>query len=76
MPVAVCRYEDDVYIAIAYATNDQLTQAAEVVRYVAAVGTATSAHLEPEGPHRFVEMYTQCVGTTIMISFFSKVAGD
>ena len=39
MPVAVCRYMDDVYIAIAYVTNDQLTLATEVVRYIAAVGT-------------------------------------
>ena len=39
MPVAVCRYMEDVYIGIAYVTNDQLTQATEVVRYIAAVGT-------------------------------------
>ena len=31
MAVSVCRYVDDVYIAIAYVTNDQLTQATEVV---------------------------------------------
>ena len=80
MPVAVCRYTHDVYIAIAYVTNDQLTQATEVVRYIAAVGTGYPPplvlNLEPEGPQRFLEMYIQCVGTAIVISFFNKVADD
>ena len=31
-------------------------------------------NLEPEDPQRFLEMHIQCVGTTIVISFFSKVA--
>ena len=79
MPVAVCRHMDDVYIAIAYVTNDQLTQATEVARYFAAVGTGYPPplvlNLEPEGPQRFLEMYIQCVGTAIVISFFNKVAG-
>ena len=80
MPVAVCRCMDDVYIAIAYVTNDQLTQATEVVCYIAAVGTGYPPplvlNLEPEGPQRFLEMYIQCVGTAIVISFFNKVADD
>ena len=33
-------------------------------------------NLEPEGPQRFPEMYVQCVGTAIVISFFNKIAGD
>ena len=33
-------------------------------------------NLEPEGPQRFLEMYIQCVGTSIVISFFNKVAYD
>ena len=39
MPVAACRYMDDVYIAIAHVPNDQLALATEVVRYIADVGT-------------------------------------
>ena len=72
---------DDVYIAIAYAivTNGQLTQATEVVRYIAAVGTGYPPplvlNLDPEGPQRFLEMYIQCAGTSIVISLFNKVAG-
>ena len=77
--VAVCRYMDHVYITIAYVTNGHLTQATEVVRYIAAVGTGYPPplvlNLEPEPPQRFLEMY-QCVGTVSVISFFSKVAGD
>ena len=80
MPVAVCRHMDDVYIAIAYVTDDQLTLATEVVRYIAAVGTGYPPplvlNLEPEGPQKFLEMYIQCVGTAIVISFFNKVADD
>ena len=61
LPVAVCRYMDDVYIAIAYVTNGQLAQATEVVRYIAAVGTGYPPplvlNLEPEPPQRFLEMY-------------------
>ena len=45
--------------------NDQLTQATEVVRYIAAVGTGYPPplvlNLEPEPPQRFLEMYIQCV---------------
>ena len=33
-------------------------------------------NLEPEGLQRFLEMYIQCVGTAIVISFFNKVADD
>ena len=46
MPVAVCRYNimDDVYIAIAYVTNDQLVQATKVIRYITAVGTGYPPH--------------------------------
>ena len=55
---------DDVYIGIAYATSDQLAQATEVVRYIAAVGTGYPPplvlNLEPEAPQRFVEMFIQC----------------
>ena len=73
---------DDVYIAIAYVTctDDQLTLATEVIRYIAAVGTdyppPLVLNLDPEGPQRFLEMYVQCVGTAIVISFFNKVADD
>ena len=54
IPVALCRYIDDAYIAIAYATNDQLTQATEVVRYIAAASTGYPPplvlNLQPEDP--------------------------
>ena len=80
MPVAVCRYMDDVHIAIVYITNAQLTLATEVVRYIAAVGTGYPPplvlNLEPEPPQRFLEMYIQCVEIVIVISFFNKVAYD
>ena len=76
MPVAVRRYMDDVYIAIDYGTNAQLTQATEVVRYIAAVGTSYRSRLvldlEPEPPHRFLEVHTQCVGTSMVISFATR----
>ena len=39
LPCAVCRYMDDVYVAIAYANEDHLTQATEVVHFIAAEGT-------------------------------------
>ena len=69
-----------IIIAIAYVTNDQLTQATEVVRYIAAVGNGYPPplvlNLEPEGPQRFLDMYIQFVGTAIVISFFNKVACD
>ena len=71
---------DDVYIAIAYVTDDQMALATEVVRYIAAVGTGYPPQLvlnpEPEDPQRFLEMHVQCVGTAIVISFFNKVADD
>ena len=55
LPVAVCRYMDDVYnIAIAYAEDDQLVQATQVVHFIAAAGTGYPPplvlNLEPEGP--------------------------
>ena len=52
---------DDVYVAIAYAEDDHLTQATKVVHYIAAEGTGYPAplvlNLEPEGPQRFLELY-------------------
>ena len=80
--VAVCRYMDDVYIAIAYAENDQLVQATQVVHFIAAAGTGYPPPLvltlEPEGPQRFLEMTLsiECVGTAIVVSFFNKAADD
>ena len=60
--------------------DDQLTLATEVVRCIAAVGTDYSPplvcivlNLEL---NRFLEMYIQCVGSSIGISFFSKVAAS
>ena len=73
---------DDAYIAIVYVTNDHLSQtpATEVAGYVAAVGTGHPPplvlNLEPEAPQRFLGMYIQCVGTSIVISFFNKVEND
>ena len=83
MPVAVCRYMGDVYIAIAYVTDEQLTLATctEVVRYIAAVGTGYPPplvlNLEPECP-QFLEMtlYIRGEGTSIVISLSNKVADD
>ena len=77
---AVCRYMDDVYVTIAYANEDHLTQATEVVNFIAAEGTGYPPplvlNLEPEGPQRFLELYIKCVGTAIVVSFFSKVAAE
>ena len=57
LPVAVCRYMDDVYINIAYANDDQLMQATQVLNFIASAGTGYPPplvlSLEPEGPHRF-----------------------
>ena len=79
MPVSVCRYMDDVHIVIAYVTDDQLTQATEVVRYIAAVGTGYPPplvlNLEPEGPQRFLDMYIQCVGTSIITDLVLQQGG-
>ena len=80
LPCAVCRYMDDVYVAIAYANDDHLTQATKVVHFIAAEGTGSPAplvlNLEPEGPQRFLELYIKCVGTAIVVSFYNKVADD
>ena len=68
------------YVAIAYANEDHLTQATEVVHFIAAEGTGYPPplvlNLEPEGPHRFLELYIKCVGTAIVVSFYNKVAND
>ena len=80
LPVAVCRYMDDVYVAIAYAEDDQLVQATRVVHFIAVAGTGYPPplvlNLKPEGPQRFLEMSIECVGTAIVVSFFKKVAAD
>ena len=71
---------DDAYIAIAYANDDHLTQATRVVHFIAAEGTGYSPplvlNLEPEGPQRFLELYIECVDTSIVVSFYNKVADD
>ena len=78
LPVAVCRCMDDVYIGIAYAEDDQLVQATQVLHFIAAAGTGYPPplvlNLEPEGLQRFLEMSIECVGTAIVVSFFNKVA--
>ena len=80
LPVAVCRYTDDVYIAMTYAEGDQLVQATRVVHFIAVAGTGYPPplvlNLKPEGPQRFLEMSIECVGTAIVVSFFNKVADD
>ena len=80
LPCAVCRYMDDVYVAIAYANDDHLTRATEVVHFIAADGTGYPPplvlNLEPEGPQRFLELYIKCVGTAIVVSFYNKVADN
>ena len=54
LPVTVCRYMDNVYIATAYAEDNQLVQATQVVHFIAAAGTGYPPtlvlNLEPEGP--------------------------
>ena len=71
---------DDVYIAIAYAEDNQLVQATQLVHFTAAAGTGYSPplvlNLEPEGPQRFLKMSIRCVGTAIVVSFFNKVASN
>ena len=51
--MAVGSYMDDVYMAIAYAEDNQLAQAAQVVHFIAAKGTGYTPplvlNLEPEG---------------------------
>ena len=32
--------------------------------------------LEPEGPRRFLELYIECAGTAIVVSFYNKVADN
>ena len=65
---------------IAYAEDDQLVQATQVVHFIATEGTGYPPplvhNLEPEPPQRFLEISIECVGTAIVVSFFNKVAGD
>ena len=81
LPVAVChgRYMDNVYIAIAYAEDDQLVQATQVVHFIAAEGTGYSPslllNLEPEAPQRFLEMSIKCVGTAIVVTVVLQQRG-
>ena len=69
-PYAVCRYMDDVYVAIAYTSEDQLLQATKVVHFIAVEGTGYPPplvlNLEPEGTQRFLEMSIECVGISIV----------
>ena len=69
-----------VYVAIAYANENHLTRPTKVVHFVAAEGTGYPPtlvlNLEPEGSQRFLELYIECVGTAILVSFYNKVAGD
>ena len=79
--MAVCRYMDDAYIAIAYAEDDELVQATQVVHFIAAEGTGhpppVVLDLEPEAPQSFLEMAIKCAGTSIVVvSFFNKVTDD
>ena len=52
--MVVCVYTDEVYIAIAYAEDDQLMQATQVVHFITAADTGypplLALNLEPEGP--------------------------
>ena len=74
---------DHVYIAIAYADDDHLTQATRVVHCIAAEGTGYPPplsplvlNLEPEGPQRFLKLYIECLDKAIVVSFYNKVADD
>ena len=78
--VVVCRYMNNVYIAIAHVTNYQLTLATKVIHDITAVGAGYPPplvlNLEPKGPQRFLVMCIRHVGTAIVISFFNKAADN
>ena len=80
LPSVVCRYMDDVFLAVAYQDNKQLEQATKLAMYIAAEGTGYPhplvLNLEPEGTQRFLELSVAAVGNRIVISFYNKVAQD
>ena len=80
LPSVVCRYMDVVYLAVAYQDNEQLEDATKLAMYVAAEGTGYPhplvLNLEPEGTQRFQELSVAAVGSSIVISFYNKVAQD
>ena len=79
---AVSRYNtmDDVYVGIAHTSEDQLVQATKVVLFIAAEITGYPPppvlNLEPDGTQRCLEMSIECVGISIVVSFYNKVADD
>ena len=76
----VCRYMDDVYLAVAYQDDKQPEKATDLAMYIAAEGTASGyppplvLNLEPEGTQRFLELSVTAVGSRIVMSFYNKVA--
>ena len=45
LPSVVCRYMDDVYLAVAYQDDKQLEEATNLAMYIAAEGTGYPHHL-------------------------------
>ena len=80
LPSVVCRYMDDVYLAVAYQDNEQLEDATKLAMYIAAEGTGYPHPLvlnpEPEGTQRFLELTVAALSSRVVISFYNKVAQD
>ena len=78
VPSVVCRYMNDVYLAVAYQDNEQLEKATDLVMYIASedTGYPCPLNLEPDGTQRFLELTVTTVGSRILISFYNKVARD
>ena len=80
LPSVVCRYMDDIYLAVAYQDNEQLENATKLAMYITAEGTGYPyplvLNLEPKGTQRFLELTVTSVCSRIVLSFYNEVAQD
>ena len=71
---------DDVFLAVAYQNNKQLSNATNLAMDNAAEGTSYPhplvLNLEPEGTQRFLGLSVNAVDSMMVTSFYNKVAQD
>lgn len=80
LPSVMCRYMEDVYLAVAYQYNQQLGKATDLAMCIASKDTGYPhplvLNLEPKGTQRFLELTVTAVDSRIVMSFYNKVAQD
>ena len=69
LPSVMCRYMDDVYLAVAYQDNEQLEKATDLAMCIASKDTGYPHPLVLEGTQRFLELTVTLVDSRIVISF-------